>query len=382
MSLECALAGVCAGCPWIEQPLATQHDRKREHFRQTWQAAGLAETALGDVPIHTIDNGALRDRVDLTLQLEPEGMCLGLYDLDHRRIVDMSRCPMMSPELEAWLVLFRTRIPTMKLGSIRLRIAPDGRRGLWCDFPNLEIKQLLDEGSWLRAMKALAHVEMGQKRKVLIERADGLALGDPEALPWFETYLGDAARPQPLYCSVGGFTQPGFRANRALVGKVVDLARACGANHWLELGAGIGNFTLPLASFGWQVTAVENDPRAIEGLERSLSEAGLSELVRIEQANMHRRDAGLAQLLAGVDGILADPPRSGQRGFIDVIGGLPEEARPHSFLYISCFAESLIEDLVRLGELGYEVQSVEGLDQFPQSVHCEWLVVLKHKACT
>ncbi len=294
MSLECALAGVCAGCPWIEEPLSSQHERKRDSFRQLWRAAGMTDSDLGELPIHTVDVGALRDRVDLTLQLESDGMCLGLYDLDHRRIVDMERCPMMSPALEAWLVLFRAHIPNLKLGSVRLRIAPDGRRGIWCDFPNLEIKQLLDEESWLRALRALAHVEMGQKRKVLIEREQRLALGDPEALPWFETYLGPEARAQPLYCSVGGFTQPGFRANRALVGRVVDLARDSGANHWLELGAGIGNFTLPLASFGWQVTAVENDPRAIEGLERSLCEAGLTDLVRIEQANMHRRDAGLA----------------------------------------------------------------------------------------
>ncbi len=376
MSLDCQLAGVCAGCPWIQQPLADQHERKRERFRLLWQRAGLDQAVLGPLPITVVDAGALRDRVDLTLQLEPEGMCLGLYDLEHRRIVDMSRCPMMSPSLEAWLSLFRTQIPTMKLGSLRLRVAPDGRRGLWCDFPNLEIKHLLDEGHWLRTMMGWAHVEMGQKRKVLIEKDGGLALSDPQALPWFETYLGAEAIPQPLYCSVGGFTQPGFRTNRALVSRVGELARAASANHWLELGAGIGNFTLPLASHGCKVTAVENDPRAIEGLERSLAESGLSERVRIEQANMHRRDAGLAQLLADVDGILADPPRSGLRGFIDLIGGLAAENRPPSFLYVSCFDESLIEDLARLGQLGYQVQSVEGLDQFPQSVHCEWLVAL------
>lgn len=356
---------------------ADQLEQKLADLATAWTDAGMCAEDLREVKMHAVAPGGLRDRVDLTLHREPEGMCLGLYDLERKRIVDMETCPMMSDRLREWLHTFRAHIPDMRLGSVRLRIAPDGSRGIWLDFPNAEITRFLDERSWLKKMMSMAHVEMGQRRMVLRRKEDGrLDLGDPQPKAWFETYLGEGAKPQPLYCSVGGFTQVGFAANRALVELVRMGVSEAKAEHWLELGSGIGNFTLPLAAEGYRVTALENDARANDGLRRGAEEAGLSENITIEQANMHRKDTYFAQLLGEVDAVLADPPRSGLRAFVDVLEEMEPASRPQHFLYVSCFAKSLTQDLARLFKLGYKAESIEGLDQFPQSHHCEWIVRL------
>lgn len=378
MTIHCELAGLCAGCPWIEIPTSQQVQMKQESLRTYWKEEGMNASDLGDLPIQDLGLGGLRDRVDLTLHQEADGMRLGLYDRDHKHIVSMSQCPMMSPELARWFEVFKQHIPQIKLGGLRLRVAPNGDRGLWLHFPNLDINRFLRSGDWLRSMCDLAHLEVGQRRQMVRPSSNGLVLEDLNLLPWFETYLGDEAKPQPLFCSTSSFTQVGFVANRALVGRVRQLALSTGAQHWLELGAGIGNFSLPLAADGLAVRALENDPRAIASLRRSLEEAGLEKKVEVVQTNMYRKDSNLYNILRRSDAILADPPRSGLRSFFDALQR--SRQRPQHFLYVSCAAKTLAADAARLIQMGYTLTQAEGLDHFPQSKHCEWLLLFQAKS--
>lgn len=353
-----------------------QLEEKRLGLTQMWRAAGLDERVIENLQIESVGQAGLRDRVDMTLHRVDGQMRLGLYDLERSEIIDLKRCPQMSQAIEPWFADFRANLPDLELGAARLRVSPTGERGLWLHFPNTEIQRFLKEQTWLRAMMSHAHVEMGQRRELVVEDGDQLALRPPILKPWFETYIGDESQPISLYCTVGSFTQPGYRANRKLVTMVRDMARKSGEMNWLELGSGIGNFTLPLASLGGRVLAIENDRRACEGLARSAKEADLDGSIQIEVRNMHRSDQDLGELLTGVDAILADPPRSGLRAFAQLLAERPTQQRPPLMIYVSCFAESLIQDLSVLCRAGYKPIEVKGLDQFPQSKHCEWITLL------
>ena len=52
---------------------------------------------------------------------------------------------------------------------------------------------------------------------------------------------------------------------------------------------------------------------------------------------------------------------------------------PERVLYVSCSAKSLALDLVWLRDFGYEVKTVQPVDQFPSTVHVETVVMLSHK---
>ena len=373
--LECKWAGICAGCPWIEDTYSYQLNQKMRLLRLLWAEAGLDKNELSGLEMVSLGEGGLRDRADMTL-FEQEGRVnLGLYDLNQHRILDIERCPQMSSALTEWFCVFRKHLPKIKLGAVRLRVSPKGAWGLWCDFPNQVIAEILADGDWLRQIVPLAQVEMSQRRNQVVPEGPGFRLGEASSGPWFETYLGEAEKAHPLYTTIGGFTQPGFVANQALVRIVMRLARQVDASSWLELGAGIGNFTLPLAAEGARVTAVQNDKRASSGLKRALHENELGNIISIETVNMHQCSDRFQSLVQNCEAVLADPPRSGLRRFLDLLAEL--EQKPRYFLYVSCSATSLAEDLARLRGIGYRLHSICGLDQFPQSKHCEWITLLE-----
>ena len=352
--------GTCGGCPWGHRDPAEQRRDKIAEFQNIF-----ADVRVADLP--TL---GLRDRVDLTWSRDADGTSrLGLYALNERVIVDLPGCPMMSPALEAFFLEFRRRAPPITRGSVRLRVAPDGARGVWLDFANVDVKTLFDEREYLRWLSDLAFVEIGQRRKALTWVDGQPKLTEPALRPWFETY--DAAGAGlPLYGPVGGFSQTGFIGNRALIDAVADAAARAAVPKWLELFGGNGNFALALAARGHAVEVVEVDELAVRGLNRAL------ELRPELDVTVHRLDAYLRHDRlppAAGRGVLVDPPRAGLGATLAWI----ERERPPVLIYVSCNADTFRRDLGRLNEFNYKLESLTAVDQFAHTPHVEWVGVFK-----
>lgn len=367
--LACSYASVCSGCDWLLKPYDSQQLLKIAHLEKTWR--NTTNAALPSVRFVPISESRLRDRVDLVFDHRGASPRLGLFDRLHGGVVDLQGCPMLSPALENWFQEFRAFKFPIQRGSIRLRVAPDGRKGVWLDFANIDVKNLLDERALLDRLRSVATIEIGQRRKRLIEHEGRLKLSDPVLDPWFETWIEKPMEEAiPLYCTIGTFTQPGFAANRGLVREVRELVKIAGAQTTFEFGAGIGNFTLPLASVCEKVQVFEIDALALQGLERSLDAAGLKDRVQIHRGDFqNRRREPIDFTQANL--VLADPPRSGLRSFLDTLDTIPNADRPQHFIYVSCFAESFVADSIRLMNFGYQPESMTIVDQFPQSRHYE-----------
>ena len=54
--------------------------------------------------------------------------------------------------------------------------------------------------------------------------------------------------------------------------------------------------------------------------------------------------------------------------------------QPKRVVYVSCDSATLARDLRFLCDNGYELKKVCGVDQFPQTVHVESIVLLSHKS--
>lgn len=371
---QCTLRGTCSGCAWLDVPYDIQLVRKRDELAALLAAEGVPFPEIRMIEIDA--RGGLRDRVDLTWQRGADGkLALGLYDVTRSRLVDVAECPQLSTELDAWLAEFRAAPPPyVQRGSVRLRVSPDGTRGVWLDLANADVKSLLEEKSWLNSLARLAHVEIGQRFKTL--NGDTLKLGaTPVPKPWFQTYIGENLEPLPLFSVVGSFTQPGFRANRKLVESLLELARPLAGARTLELFSGLGNFTLPLASLGNAVSAFEVDAVALECLGATLDLApGLARKLSYARENLYGGTAlpGLGEF----DLLVVDPPRSGLKEVRDLIENTARARRPAALLYVSCYAESMAQDLAGLTRCGYAINQLRGIDQFPHSTHCEWMALL------
>jgi 23S rRNA (uracil1939-C5)-methyltransferase len=374
-NLACSYSHICSGCDWILRPYFEQIELKEAILNSAWQAqiSGRAELKEYKWPKPKwlkISAGQTRDRVDLMIDRRNGNYRLGLFDRFQNGIVDLQGCPQMSPGLESWFQEFRNlQIPVTR-GSVRLRVSPHGNRGIWFDFANLDIKTLLTERTTLDFLRSQSTLEIGQKRKRLVERDGLLKLDEAELGPWFETYIDDSSVPVPLYTTIGGFTQPGFKVNRALVGEVRRMVGKTSAKSVTEFGAGIGNFTIPLAAHCDSVRALEIDRLAIAGLEKSLSGAGFSSRVEIMAGDFQRPQASAFDF-SQTDLVFADPPRSGLLSFLKPLVAESSAKRPRHFIYVSCFAESFAQDAAALMGSGYGLEEITIIDQFPQSRHFE-----------
>lgn len=348
---------------------------KKQELAQAWLRNKVC-VDLPEIKFVPVANGGLRDRADFILDARSGKSAFGLFN-ETREILDLEHCVQLSPALQDWLKELRVNLPSVERGSFRIRVSPTGERGVWLDLANLDVKNLLDEKNQLQKLLGLSFVEIGQKRKKLVQRGDELKLSDPELKPWFETYLGTEETPVPIFTTVGSFTQPGFQANRALIREIRSALAPLQFSRVIEFGSGSGNLTLPLAAMADQVDAYELDALACEGLKLSLEKAGLENKVRIHNGNFQLQKN--APEFSNIDLVVVDPPRSGLMGFLSNFKSLEGSQRPGAFLYVSCFADSFTKDASELETLGYEPASVSIVDQFPQSPHFEIVALFKNR---
>jgi len=183
----------------------------------------------------------------------------------------------------------------------------------------------------------------------------------------------------PLEALTGGQVRGGvlrrhpesfFQGNRFLVAALVDaVTRQVGdGGEILDLYAGVGLFSVPLAAMGHlEVTAVEGDRAGGADLRENARalEPRLKAVVSGVEEYLARRDSAPAT-------VIADPPRTGMSK--DVREGLARLA-PGRIVYVSCDPPTLARDARRLLDGGYRLTSLGAFDLFPNTPHVESLAV-------
>ena len=175
------------------------------------------------------------------------------------------------------------------------------------------------------------------------------------------TVLGQQLRTSPR-----AFYQVNLEANAALVQHVVDRVVALRPERLLDLYAGIGNLTLPLAAAtAVPVAAVEIEGDGIADLRHNAASAGLP--IEAHGRPVEKHDPSRTPF----DVVVLDPPRSGARG---VLAKLVRQ-RPRGIVYVSCDIRSARRDLKEA--TGYRITDVTCFDLFPETHHIETVLVLE-----
>ncbi|HBQ19493.1 MAG: RsmD family RNA methyltransferase [Sandaracinaceae bacterium] len=347
----CPIVGRCGGCPLMIATAPLQAKFKR----------GLLEQAIAGLPgadgvmlgwIGAKERLGYRRRARMGWQVGGRGLRLGYHPPRSDQLADVRSCAVLHPVLDQGFRHVRRAVAGHLAGKGELNLAMgEGDRAVVAmrsdEMQPPELYRLLESlvqegmlaGAALRAGGASTDATWGEPREKR-EGADG----------------------EPLWGTVAGFSQANDEVNRALVGRVLELARPAG-RHVLELFSGHGNLTVALAREAESLLAIELDEAAAEACRENLRARGLSATVRTDDAETYRPQTA-------PEVAVIDPPRTGAPGAVKrlVHLGVPE------IVYVSCDPPTLGRDLKQLTDAGYELTDAIALDMFPQTAHLEVVV--------
>jgi 23S rRNA (uracil1939-C5)-methyltransferase len=165
------------------------------------------------------------------------------------------------------------------------------------------------------------------------------------------------------------FAQVNAKQNEAMrrwLSETIDTLDVNPSETALELFCGSGNFTEILSKKTFaHINAIEVDKKATSSLsDRGYQNVNVhcSDLFRVKPSSF----ASFSYTSTGV--VVANPPRAGL-GKLATIGRHIPKLR--AFLYISCNPQSFAHDAKKIIKTGFSLESLQALDQMPQTPHVE-----------
>lgn len=347
----CPYVPRCGGCPWQHIDDALQLEAKERNLREALARIGR----WPDAPVAPIvapgDPLAYRSR----LSLRTAGRRVGFYAAASHELVEIDHCLIAAPAVDAAIAAAADLVHRSPDAIRRVEI-------LACERTAAIVLVGEVEGEPHANGDAFATEWLAARRDV-----SGLALnGKRWRRAWGQTSIVVCPESDlELRASAGSFTQVHPEANRYLVQRVLELGAFDEADRVLDLYAGIGNLSLPIARRAGAVLAVEQNPVAAADARENVRTLGIQNC-KIQTMTTRRALHALVGRGERFDVVVLDPPRSGAAEALDAI----LTVAPKRLVYVSCNPSTLARDLSRLRQ-AYAFDRLEPIDLFPQGYHVE-----------
>ncbi|MBI3895584.1 MAG: class I SAM-dependent RNA methyltransferase [Acidobacteria bacterium] len=346
----------CGGCVYQHLSYLRQLEIKKEVLLECLERIGKLHL---DMPVVMIPSEPwhYRNRSRFQIKKEASVFQIGYFEVSSHRLCAVERCPLSPPAINAALEQLNQ--------GVGASCFPEGRS-------ELELFAS-DSGQALLASVYSPALPQENFGEVLMTAIPGL-----ESVGWFEK---PSRRPKTwgagaITYHVGefhyrishdSFFQPNRFLPEAMIYAVLgDLEGTRG----LDLYAGVGFFTLPLARRFEQMTAVEAHGASAQDLKSNVGVVGTR--ARAYHSSVEKF---LSATSRNWDALVVDPPRNGlNRVVIEHLCRL----QPKRLVYVSCDPTTLARDLKALsGGARYRIRSLHLVDQFPQTFHLETVVHLE-----
>lgn len=363
----CPYFGVCGGCNYQHIPYELQLKYKAEILRETFSRLGRLQWD-GPITPHASPPFGYRNRVQWKIALNQSGVRdIGYFQAGSQKLCAIRQCPIASPRLND------------ALGAVVNLLQAD-------KFP-----------AEVREIEAFAdHDDSRVLLNVGLDAANGSSAEIETlfrtALPYVESLLIHDRRTDNFELSGPGYIRyragehtyrighlSFFQVNRFLLDELLRMVIADARGKLaLDLFAGVGLFSIPLANRFERLIAVESNAAAARDLEANLQESGAA------SPNLRHTtvEAFLEHWRERPDLVVLDPPRTGvaARALARLIQIAPQE-----IVYLSCDPATLARDLATLAgdqqnPRSYRISEVHLVDIFPQTYHIEALVRLSRRA--
>jgi 23S rRNA (uracil1939-C5)-methyltransferase len=357
----------CGGCHYQHSSYENQLEIKREILRETLKRTARIDWR-GEIQTHPSPPWNYRNRTRMHVRWP--AFALGYHRLGTRELLPVEECPISSP------LINRALSEVWKLG--RAGKLPKNTREIEF-FANSEDTELLLEIYANYQPEASTQDELRGFAEELtaalpaVRGTSAFATGG-SLFPWDSAVWSFGETNLRYLTAFGSYrVQAGsfFQTNRFLADELVDVV-AAGSGPGalaLDLYAGTGLFTVPLAKQFEKVIAVESSPASFADLEINAPKNATAIPMTSEEF-MRRNARGVVPEL-----VVVDPPRA---GLDDKVTGMLAKMASRRITYVSCDPATLARDLKTLIDSGYRVNELHLVDLFPQTYHLETVVKLEH----
>lgn len=352
----CPYFGRCGGCHYQHLDIENQILWKSAIVRETMQRIGKINWD-GDIKVHQASPWNYRNQAQLKVAGNSSGgVALGFFAGESHQLVPVDECLILSPRLNQVLRQLRQPQWLERLRGCR-------EVDLLANDRDDRVRITLHGGPEAELLEGLA-------TDVLRHVDDVVAVACHAGRTW--QVLGDNNFTYQVgefryRLSAGAFFQSSRHLISGLVRAVTDTSVGGLA---LDLYAGVGLFTLPLARRFKQVIGVESHPAAARDLRANAASHGLDHVRSVGQSTSDflRRFAQTEP-----DLVVLDPPRAGAgKSTLKYVVDL----QPRRVHYVACHPPTWARDLGYLLSGNYRLEGVEMFDCFPHTYHIECLARL------
>lgn len=356
----CPYFGACGGCHWqyIDDP--AQGELKKEILRETLRRLGGFNEIPSISVASSLDPYGYRSRA----QLKVNGKFLGFYQERSHRIVDIEHCLIAHPLINKMIRILRKERSSLAWAEeIEVNISPEEEKGVLIFHSQLNHRRMEN------LIKTFLRIDPIFKGLALKTKGRWTYRGEPHLN--FTLSLNACGRKDHLWLQISpeSFFQVNLKQNQKLVDTVIEFSGAREDEKVLDLYAGAGNLTLPLAINVREVWGIEENHVAVQDAKFNAERNGIQ--------NSHFIQGKVEEALKNWTGgkpdlVILDPPRTGCKKVIDLIVKL----EPKKIVYVSCEPTTLSRDLRLFSERGYHLQKLCLIDMFPQTYHMEVVALL------
>jgi 23S rRNA (uracil1939-C5)-methyltransferase len=348
VAAPCPYFGECGGCQLQHASYSHQLELKRQVVDEAWSRAGLRLPP--DTPVLGMaDPWRYRIRGEFEAILHGGTWRFGFHRLRSHSVLSIDTCGIHDLRIEQALPAFAQAANEMRLEDLQnllLTADPNGQGLLW------RMRHRGRAPTWPRDEYARRVAEL-LPEQVLLDDAMTLNFWDLSFRVRSDT-----------------FVQTNYRQMLVLYRTALDMLGARPAQRVLDLYAGIGTISVAVARDAAGVTAIEENPRAVQlgRLNARINTARVEYLPGTVETVMRRIRLGQYQAA------ILDPPRAGcePAAIAELIRlGLDR------LVYVSCEPSTHARDLIALVRGGYRVRRAAIVDMFPQTYHIESVALLE-----
>ncbi len=359
----------CGACQL--QHLAS--DKQLGYKQQNLHEQLTRQLKLEDIPWQAaIESQAFnyrrRARLGVRYRKQQDEIIVGFREEANSHLTAIKECLVLQPSLSQLITplqeLISLLVSKSRITQVELIASDDVDVVVLRHLKKMEAQDIKRLKTWAKTKNVQLFLDAGEPSK---NEVSHLTCIWPEVEQPLRYWVLD----NELHFNVKNFIQGNKDVNQKMLAQAQAWLAPSPDETLMDLFAGIGNFSVPLAKDFKQVVAVEGISDMVKQIDHNSQQNGLK---NVQAMLLNLADEILLQKLPIADAILLDPPRAGAAELMPWLA-----AQSSRILYVACEPSSLVRDAKVLLEAGFKLSKIGVMDMFPQTKHVETMALFVKK---